>query len=83
VDVSTQTVLLCLPATQTVGPCPDGQAPTPTSGAFLAADTVPQLTTLGTVDYVQASEFWGLAFAAIVTVWWTGKIIRSALVFIR
>lgn len=81
--MSQQTVLLCLPSTQTVGPCPDGQAPTPTSAAVLGPGTVQQLSTLGTVDYTQATYFWGVAFAAIVTVWWTGQIIRTALKFIR
>lgn len=73
-----QTFVVCLPTAPGGGvlPCVGDTAPATMSGTLLDAASMAELRTLGQVDYVLASYYWGLSFVAVVAVWGTAQIFK-------
>lgn len=75
---SVQSVIACLPAAETVAPCPAGTAPSVLNAYLIEASAQPQFeASFAPIDFVQASSFWSIAFVAVISLWALSQVFRS------
>lgn len=76
---SPEVVLVCRVSSETVSPCPAGQAPFSVQAFMLDTSAQSSLeASLAAIDFAQASLFWGLSFGLVLGVWSLAHMFRQA-----
>lgn len=65
-----QSVIACLPAAETVAPCPAGSAPSVLSAYLIEPVAQAQFeASVSPTDFAEATSFWLIAFSSVLILW--------------